>query len=91
MDATTQILTWVLILLIAYGCGVWASRKGYNFWAWFFGGSLLGAIALLFMPNVNDLEEEKRAKQINTGNTAGIILAVASFVWGFAQGFYGSK
>jgi hypothetical protein len=52
---------------------------------------LLGAIALLFMPNVNDLEEEKRAKQINTGNTAGIILAVASFVWGLAQGIYGSK
>jgi hypothetical protein len=91
MDATTQILTWVLILLIAYGCGRWADKKGYSFWAWFFGGSFLGAIVLLCMPNVNDLEEEKRAKQINTGNTAGIILAVASFVWGLAQGIYGSK
>lgn len=88
MDATTQILTWVLILLIAYGCGRWADKKGYSFWAWFFGGSFLGAIVLLCMPNVNDLEEEKRAKQINTGNTAGIVLAVASFVWGFAQGLY---
>lgn len=88
MDLITQILTWVLILLIAYGCGTWANRKGYNFWAWFFGGSLLGAIVLLFMPNVNDLEEDKRPKQINTGNTAGIILSVASFVWGLAQGVY---
>ena len=88
MDLITQILAWVLILLIAYGCGTWANRKGYNFWAWFFGGSLLGAIVLLFMPNVNDLEEDKRAKQINTGNTTGIILAVASFVWGLAQGVY---
>ncbi len=86
MDTTTQILSLVLILLIAFGCGKWADRKGYSFWAWFFGGSLLGAIVLLFMPNVNDLEEDKRAKQINTGNTAGIVLAVASFVWGFAQG-----
>jgi hypothetical protein len=88
MDVTTQILTWILVLLIAYGCAVWANRKGYSFWIWLFGGSLLGAVTLLFMPNVNDLEEDKRAKQINTGNTAGIILAVASFVWGFAQGVY---
>jgi hypothetical protein len=86
MDTTIQILSLVLILLIAFGCGKWADRKGYSFWAWFFGGSLLGAIVLFFMPNVNDLEEDKRAKQINTGNTAGIVLAVASFVWGFAQG-----
>jgi ethanolamine transporter EutH len=87
----TVILSWLFILVIGYLCGKWASKKGYNFWAWFFGGSLLGAITLFFMPNVNDLVEEKRAKQINTGNTAGIILAVASLVWGFAQGFYGSK
>ena len=83
-----ELTSWVIMLLIAYGCGKWANRKGYSFWVWFFGGSWLGAIVLLCMPNINDLEEEKRAKQISTGNTIGIILFVASFVWGFAQGYF---
>lgn len=81
-----EVITWVLLIAIAYGCGKWADSKGYSFWAWFFGGSAIGAIVIACLPKISDLEEEKRDKQINTGNTIGIVLAVASFVWGFARG-----
>lgn len=78
------LLYYAFLIGIGYLCGKWAERKGYLFWAWFFSGGLLGAIVIACLPNINDLEEDKKAKQINTGNTIGIVIAVAAFVWGFA-------
>jgi hypothetical protein len=88
MDATTQILTWVLILLIAYGCGTWGSRKGYSFWAWFFGGSVLGAVVVACLPDVNKFEESKREKQVYIGNTVGIVMAVVAFFLGYKSSIH---
>lgn len=81
-----QLITWLLMIAIAIGCGYWAQKKGYSFWAYLFAGGLLGAIALLFLPNIDDVPEDKKVNAINKGNTIGIVIAVASFVWGFATG-----
>ena len=79
----TVILSWLFILVIGYLCGKWASKKGYNFWAWFFGGSVLGAVVVACLPDVNKLEESKREKQVYIGNTIGIVMAVFAFYLGF--------
>lgn len=79
----TFIFSWLFILVIGYLCGKWASKKGYNFWAWFFGGSVLGAVVIACLPNVNDMEESKREKQVIIGNTIGIVMAVIAFFLGF--------
>ena len=80
----TQILTWIILIGIGYLCGKWAQKKGYNFWAFFCAGGLIGAISLLFLPDIKDVAEENKVSAINKGNTIGIVIAVASFVWGFA-------
>ena len=49
--------------------------------------SLIAAIVLACLPKIEYIQEDKRDKQINTGNTIGIVLFVASFVWGLAEGF----
>jgi Na+/proline symporter len=83
----TVILSWLFILVIGYLCGKWASKKGYNFWAWFFGGSVLGAVVIACLPDVNKLEESKREKQVYIGNTIGIVMAVIAFFLGFMTNF----
>ncbi len=83
----TVILSWLFILVIGYLCGKWASKKGYNFWAWFFGGSVLGAVVIACLPDVNKFEESKREKQVYIGNTIGIVMAVIAFFLGFMTNF----
>ena len=83
----TVILSWLFILVIGYLCVKWASKKGYNFWAWFFGGSVLGAVVVACLPDVNKLEESKREKQAYIGNTIGIVMAVFAFFLGFMTSF----
>jgi hypothetical protein len=46
---------------------------------------------MLFLPNENDMAEDKKAQLLNRGNTIGWCLFVALFTWGFVQGFLGSK
>ncbi len=81
-----QLLVWLAMIAISVLCGYWAQKKGYSFWAYLFAGGLLGAITLLFLPDVKDVAEDKKVSVINKGNTIGIVIAVASFVWGFATG-----
>jgi hypothetical protein len=81
-----EIITWLFLIAFAFGCSYWGGIKGYSKWVWFFAGSFVGLIVIACLPKVSDLEESKRDKQINLGNTIGIIMAVASFTWGFAQG-----
>ena len=85
METSIIILSWLFVLAVGFLCGNWASKKGYNFWAWFFGGSVLGAIVIACLPNVNDMEESKRNKQITVGNTIGIVMAVFAFFVGFVS------
>ncbi len=84
-----QIITWVVMLLFAGLSGWFANKKGYNFWPWFLGGSLISIIVLLFLPDQKDMAEDKKETLLNRGNTIGWCLLVASFVWGFAQGLMG--
>lgn len=79
-------LVWLAMIAIAILCGYWAQKKGYSFWAFLFAGGLFGAIALLFLPDIKDVAEDKKVSAVNKGNTIGIVIAVASFVWGFATG-----
>jgi uncharacterized membrane protein AbrB (regulator of aidB expression) len=81
-----QIITWVILLLVAGLSGWFANKKGYNFWPWLLGGSLISIIVMLFMPDQKDMAEDKKEMLLNRGNTIGWCLFVASFVWGFAQG-----
>ena len=84
-----EILSWIILIAFCAGCSYWANIKGYSRWIWLFAGSLVGLIVIACLPKVSDLEEAKRDKQINIGNTIGIVMLVASFTWGFAQGFLG--
>ena len=83
-----QIITWVVLLLVAGLSGWFANKKGYNFWPWLLGGSLISIIVMLFMPDQKDMAEDKKEMLLNRGNTIGWCLFVASFVWGVAQGLF---
>ena len=75
-------------MLLLAGISGWVStKKGYNFWPWFLGGSLLSIIVLAFLPHEKDMLQEKKEQLINRGNTIGWCFFVASFVWGFSKGF----
>jgi hypothetical protein len=82
-----QVLSWIIMLAIAVGCSYWANLKGYSRWIWFFASSWIALIVIACMPKIDDLEESKKEKQRSIGNTIGIVMLVASFTWGFAQGF----
>ena len=84
-----EIITWIVLLLFAGLSGWFANKKGYKFWPWFLGGSLISIIAMLFLPDQKDMAEDKKEMLLNRGNTIGWCLFVASFVWGFAQGLMG--
>lgn len=83
-----EIVEWILLIILAGLSGWFAHKKGYNFWPWLIGGSLISIIAMLFMPHQNDMPEDKKEKLISRGNTIGWCFAVASFVWGFAEGYF---
>lgn len=83
-----EIITWVVMLIIAGLSGWLAHKKGYNFWPWLLGGSLISIIAMLFLPHEKDMAEDKKEQLLNRGNTIGWCLFIGSLVWGFAQGFY---
>lgn len=74
------------MIAIAGISAYWGKVKGYNPIAWFCGGSLLGLIVLAFLPNINDVTEDKKVALTNRGNTIAICMAVAMFTWGFVQG-----
>jgi hypothetical protein len=67
---------FILGLLFNIAVAVWANARGYSWWAFCICSPLLGAIALLILPNLSDptmvtgdLEEKKRQ-----GNTSGLVL-----------------
>lgn len=81
-----MIFTIILLIAMAFLSVYVASIKGYNRFIWFFAGGLIGLVILLCLPNVNDTTEDKKAVILNRGNTIGIVIAVASFVWGLTGG-----
>jgi len=82
-----EIISWIVMLAIAGLSGWFATKKGYNFWPWCLGGSLISLIVMAFLPNEKDMVEDKKVQLLNRGNTIGWCLFVASFIWGFAEGF----
>lgn len=84
----SEIVEWILLILLAGLSGFIAYKKGYNFWPWLLGGSLVSIFALLFLPHVNNMAEDKKDASIQRGNAIGWCFMVASFVWGFAEGYF---
>lgn len=73
-------LTWMLMLLVGVLSGLWAQRKGYNFFCWMFAaaGSFFTCFLVLpFLKDVNQASGEDREGLIRTGNITGIVLSCA--------------
>ena len=75
----------IALLGIAALNAYWAKIKGYGALPWFLGGSVFGLVVMAFLPNIKDVIDDKKIAATNRGNTIGYCMAVASFVWGFAQ------
>ncbi len=68
--------------LWGYLLGLWATKKGYEFWNWFFASSILGTIWLVFSRNVikENLSDAEKADVVRKGNTTGVILSIINVV-----------
>lgn len=70
-------------ILFSILVAVWASKKGYAWWAFFLASPIIGAIAIGILPdlNVKDKEFENREELVRKGNMTGMIIS------GFTLGF----
>jgi hypothetical protein len=74
--------SWIGII-----CGilvsVWASKRGYAWWAYILASPIVGAIALGILPNLTEpgKEFENKEELVRKGNMTGMIIS------GFTIGF----
>ena len=62
---------------------VWASKRGYAWWAYILASPIIGAIALGILPNLTDPTKDFQDKEelVRKGNMTGMIIS------GFTLGF----
>jgi hypothetical protein len=62
---------------------VWASKRGYAWWAYIIASPIIGAIALGILPNLSEPGKEFENKEdlVRKGNMTGMIIS------GFTIGF----
>lgn len=62
---------------------VWASKRGYAWWAYILASPIIGAIALGILPNLSEPGKEFENKEdlVRKGNMTGMIIS------GFTIGF----
>ena len=77
VDPIGSIIFAAILALITGGL---ASRKGYNFFAWFLSGGLVGLVALAFLADVRPPETENRAEKLKRGNIIGALISVIAIV-----------
>ena len=71
--------------LWGYLLGLWATKKGYEFWNWFFASSLLGTIWLACSRNVvkENMSDTEKADVVRKGNTTGVVLSAINVILSF--------
>ena len=77
MDPIGSIIFTVIFALITGGL---AARKGYNFFAWFLSGGLVGLVALAFLQNARPPETANRAEKLKRGNIIGAVISAIAVV-----------
>ncbi len=79
-ETQTLVLRIALLLLSCVVTPLLASRKGYDWIVWVFGGSVLGLLILAFLPYANapELTPEQQRMARQRGNSVGIILSLLS-------------
>jgi hypothetical protein len=78
--------------LIGVATGGLATRKGYDFWPWFFSGGPIGLTFLAFQPDTKDpnLSEGNRQFLREKGNRLGWKIAVVAAGLGVLRMLMGS-
>jgi uncharacterized membrane protein len=76
----------VLGIIFGIATGIFAWKRGYNFFAWFLAGGLIGFIVLACLPDAHEvktaMEPEEVLRLKRRGNIIGLLLALGSFVLG---------
>jgi uncharacterized membrane protein len=76
----------IVLLLIGILTGLFASKKGYLFIAWFFAGGLIGLIALACLPDAYEVKTPMEPWEVRRfqrqGNIIGAIISVCSIIIG---------
>jgi MFS family permease len=70
------------LTIISLVTGALAARKGYKFIIWFFGGGIIGLIALCFLPFANspELPEWEKRARVEKGNHLGYKIIVVNIL-----------
>lgn len=73
----------ILIGLFGYLIGLWATKKGYAFWNWFFASSVIGFIVLACLSDATDakLTDELKSDLVKKGNNIGMILSIVGVIF----------
>ena len=76
----------IIGLLLGLATGLYASRKGYLFIAWFFAGGLIGIIILACLPDAHEVKTPMEPWEVRRlqrqGNIVGAIFSVCSIIVG---------
>lgn len=68
--------------------GLFAVRKGYNFFLWVLAGGIIGLLILAFLPYVNEksdiADEAERRRLASRGNGVGGAISVVGIVLALA-------
>ena len=85
-DTYYQVMWIALLVLSLVAPAVLAARKGYDWYCWVLGGSILGLLVLATLPYANapETSPEQQAAARLRGNRYGIGLTVLSVFVGFA-------
>ena len=69
-----------LSIVICVVTGLFAVRKGYNFFLWVLAGGVIGLLILAFLPFVNDksdiADEDEKRRLASRGNRVGGVISV---------------
>lgn len=70
-------------ILFSILVSVWASKRGYAWWAYFLASPIIGAIALAILPNLSEPGKtfDNKEELARKGNMVGMIIS------GFTIGF----
>jgi len=85
-DTYTVVLWTALALLSFVAPPLLAARKGYDWYCWVLGGSVIGLFVLATLPYADapGIQPEQRVEVRRRGNQYGIVLSVFAVIVAFA-------